>query len=123
MVAAGMPVARPDHATIIAEMALEMLQVTKRLTAETGQQIEVRIGLHSGTAIAGVIGTQKVFYDVWGDTVNTASRMESHGKEGRIQLTAETKERLGNAYTYERRGDIEIKGKGVVETYWLTGRA
>ena len=123
MVAAGMPVPRSDHATVIAEMALEMLQVTKRLTAQTGQRIEVRIGLHSGSAIAGVIGTQKVFYDVWGDTVNTASRMESQGEEGRIQLTAETKDRLGDAFTYELRGDVEIKGKGVVKTYWLTGRA
>ncbi len=122
MVAAGMPVARPDHAQAIADMALEMLQVTRRLTRETGQQVEVRIGLHSGAAIAGVIGSQKVFYDVWGDTVNTASRMESQGEEGRIQLTRETKDRLGPDYQFELRGDVEIKGKGIVQTYWLMGK-
>ncbi|MCY6382092.1 adenylate/guanylate cyclase domain-containing protein [Hoeflea prorocentri] len=123
MVAAGLPTARPDHAQVIADMALAMLDVTARLTAESGQRIEVRIGLHSGAAIAGVIGTQKVFYDVWGDTVNTASRMESHGEAGRIQLTDEMKQRLGTAYTFEPRGSVEIKGKGLVQTYWLTGKA
>jgi len=122
MVAAGMPTARPDHAQVTADMALAMLDVTRRLTAETGQCIEVRIGLHSGAAIAGVIGTQKVFYDVWGDTVNTASRMESHGEEGRIQLTRETKDHLGSFYDFELRGEVEIKGKGLLQTYWLIGK-
>jgi class 3 adenylate cyclase len=122
MVAAGMPQARDDHAQAVADMALEMIAVTNKLTAETGQSIEVRIGLHSGAAIAGVIGTQKVFYDVWGDTVNTASRMESHGDVGRIQLTEETKALLGEAYVFEARGAVEIKGKGVINTYWLVGR-
>lgn len=123
MVAAGMPTAREDHAQAIADMALAMLDVTERLRAKTGQHTEVRIGLHSGAAVAGVIGTQKVFYDVWGDTVNTASRMESQGEEGRIQLTRETKDRLGTSYKFEPRGDIEIKGKGLVQTYWLTGKS
>lgn len=123
MVAAGMPVARSDHAQVAADMALAMLDVTRRLTREAGQQIDVRIGLHSGPAVAGVIGTRKVFYDVWGDTVNVASRMESSGQGGRIQVTGDTKDRLGAEYTFEPRGDIEIKGKGIVETYWLTGKA
>ena len=122
MVAAGMPSPRPDHAEIIADMALAMLEVTARLTREVGQQIEVRIGLHTGSAIAGVIGTQKVFYDVWGDTVNTASRMESQGDVGRIQLTQEMKDRLGDAYSFETRGLVDIKGKGEIETFWLTGK-
>lgn len=122
MVAAGMPSPRPDHAEVIADMALAMLDVTARLTREVGQQIEVRIGLHTGSAIAGVIGTQKVFYDVWGDTVNTASRMESQGDVGRIQLTQEMKDRLGDAYTFESRGLVDIKGKGEIETFWLIGK-
>jgi adenylate cyclase len=123
MVAAGMPQARPDHAQVIADMALAMLEATNRLTKETGQSVEVRIGLHSGAAIAGVIGTQKVFYDVWGDTVNTASRMESHGDVGRIQLTRETRNRLGDDYMFEERGMVDIKGKGKINTFWLTGKA
>ena len=123
MVAAGMPIARADHAQAIADMALAMLEATRKLSDDADQPIEVRIGLHSGSAIAGVIGTQKVFYDVWGDTVNTASRMESHGEIGRIQLTAETKERLGDAFLFEERGMVDIKGKGPVKTFWLTGKA
>lgn len=122
MVAAGMPVARSDHAQAIADMALAMLAVTQELSEEAHQPVEVRIGLHSGSAIAGVIGTQKVFYDVWGDTVNTASRMESQGEVGRIQLTAETKEQLGDAYLFKERGLVDIKGKGLVKTYWLVGK-
>lgn len=123
MVAAGMPLARADHTQVIADMALAMLDATRKLSETAHQPIEVRIGLHSGSAIAGVIGTQKVFYDVWGDTVNTASRMESQGEIGRIQLTEETKERLGNAYLFEERGLVNIKGKGPVKTYWLTGKS
>lgn len=123
MVAAGMPRPRADHAQAVADMALAMLETTARLSAETGQKVEVRIGLHSGAAIAGVIGTQKVFYDVWGDTVNTASRMESHGEVGRIQLTRETRDRLGEAYVFEARGVVDVKGKGPVETFWLLRRA
>lgn len=122
MVAAGMPTARPDHAQIIADLSLAVLRVTERIAKKIGQHVGVRIGLHSGAAVAGVIGTQKVFYDVWGDTVNTASRLESHGEEGRIQLTEETKNRLGPAYSFELRGEVEIKGKGEVRTYWLTGK-
>ncbi len=123
MVAAGMPEPRADHAEIVADMALAMLDVTARLTQESGQSVEVRIGIHTGAAIAGVIGTQKVFYDVWGDTVNTASRMESQGGIGRIQLTEEMKARLGDGYMFEPRGLIDIKGKGEIRTYWLTGKA
>ncbi len=122
MVAAGMPVARADHADIIADMALAMLAVTKELSQQMDQPVEVRIGLHSGSAIAGVIGTQKIFYDVWGDTVNTASRMESQGEVGRIQLTDETRAALGDRFVFEKRGLVDIKGKGPTETFWLLAK-
>jgi len=122
MVAGGMPVARPDHAHSVADIALEMLEVTARLSDETGDKIEIRIGLHTGKAVAGVIGSDKVFYDVWGDTVNTAARMESHGESGRIQVTDATRAALENDFAFEPRGIIDIKGKGPTETFWMTGR-
>ncbi len=123
MVAAGLPVAREDHADAIADMALAMLEVTRELSEQMEQPVEVRIGLHSGSAIAGVIGTQKIFYDVWGDTVNTASRMESQGEVGRIQLTGEARATLGDRFVFEKRGLVDIKGKGPTETFWLIARA
>ncbi len=123
MVAAGMPDAREDHAEAIADLALRMLEITTQLSERASQPVTVRIGVHTGPAVAGVIGVRKFFYDVWGDTVNTASRMESHGEPERIQVTAETKEALGGAYLFEPRGLVEIKGKGQIETWWLTGSA
>ena len=96
MVAAGLPVTREDHAAIVADMAFAMQSAVQDLSVKMGEQVQLRIGIHSGPAIAGVIGTSKVFYDVWGDTVNTASRMESHGEPGRIQVTAATKAVLGD---------------------------
>ncbi len=123
MVAAGMPDPRHDHAQAVADMALDMLQVTAKLGREIGEDLSVRIGLHTGNAVAGVIGTRKFFYDVWGDTVNTAARMESHGEPGRIQVTSEAKEVLSDVFTFEPRGEVEIKGKGRIHTWWLTGRA
>lgn len=122
MVAAGVPTPRADHATVIAEMALDMRTATETLSREMGEQIEVRIGLHSGPAVAGVIGTTKVFYDVWGDTVNTAARMESHGAPGQIQVTDTTHAALETGYCFDARGMVDIKGKGPTQTYWLTGR-
>lgn len=122
MVAAGLPVARDDHAEIIADMALAMQAEVARLSTELGEPVDLRIGIHSGPAIAGVIGTSKVFYDVWGDTVNTASRMESHGEPGRIQVTAATQVLLKNQFNFTKRGPVKIKGIGEIETYWLTGR-
>ncbi|MDP6343264.1 MAG: adenylate/guanylate cyclase domain-containing protein [Alphaproteobacteria bacterium] len=123
MVAAGLPRPRQDHATAVAELALEMLAACARLSDELGQAVEVRIGIHTGPVVAGVIGTRKFFYDVWGDTVNTAARMESHGEPGRIQVTEAARAALGEAYAFEARGPVEIKGKGRIETWWLTGRA
>lgn len=120
MVAAGLPqpVDRPVHR--VAEMAFDMLATLRDLSAELGDEIEIRIGLHTGPVVAGVIGHQKLFYDVWGDTVNTASRMESHGRAGRIQVTGAARDALKDDYTFEPRGEVEIKGIGSLETWWLT---
>ena len=121
MVAAGLPqpVDRPVHR--VAEMAFDMLDALRALSDEIGEAIEIRIGLHAGPVVAGVIGHQKLFYDVWGDTVNTASRMESHGAAGRIQVTAAAKAELEGNYTLEPRGTVVVKGMGEVETWWLLG--
>ncbi|MEY8843024.1 adenylate/guanylate cyclase domain-containing protein, partial [Cribrihabitans sp. XS_ASV171] len=123
MVAAGMPTPCDAPVHRVAEMALEMLEATRKLSAEVPDGLQVRIGLHSGPAVAGVIGNRKLFYDVWGETVNTASRMESHGAPGRIQVTGAARAELGDDYRFERRGTVEVKGMGAVETWWLTGRA
>ncbi|MCE8514680.1 adenylate/guanylate cyclase domain-containing protein [Ruegeria pomeroyi] len=122
MVAAGLPhpIDRPVHR--VAEMAFDMLDALRALSDEIGEAIEIRIGLHAGPVVAGVIGHQKLFYDVWGDTVNTASRMESHGQPGRIQVTAAAREALKDAYDFEPRGAVEIKGIGRLETWWLAQR-
>ncbi|WP_234219881.1 adenylate/guanylate cyclase domain-containing protein [Ruegeria pomeroyi] len=122
MVAAGLPhpIDRPVHR--VAEMAFDMLDALRALSDEIGEAIDIRIGLHAGPVVAGVIGHQKLFYDVWGDTVNTASRMESHGQPGRIQVTAAAREALKDAYDFEPRGAVEIKGIGRLETWWLTAR-
>ncbi len=111
MVAADLPLARADHAQVCADMAVA------RLSDEIGEQVQQRLGLHSGPAIAGVISSSKVFYDVWGDTVNTASRMESHGKPGRIQVTEATRAIPGSGFAFAPRGPVEIKGIGEIETW------
>ena len=121
MVAAGLPVAREDHAVIVADMALAMQDTVEELSVKMGEEVQLRIGIHSGPAIAGVIGTSKVFYDVWGDTVNTASRMESHGEPGRIQITGATRALLGDRFKTSERGVVEIKGVGPMDTWWLNG--
>lgn len=121
MVAAGLPVARDDHAVVVADMALAMQATVKELSLKMGEEVQLRIGIHSGPAIAGVIGTSKVFYDVWGDTVNTASRMESHGEPGRIQITGATRALLEDRFKTSERGVVEIKGVGPMDTWWLEG--
>jgi class 3 adenylate cyclase len=113
MVAAGIPVPRLDHAQALAAMALDMLDF-----ASQGAW-SFRIGINSGPAVAGVIGTRKFQYDVWGDTVNTASRMESHGEPGRIQISEATYSVIKNQFPTIPRGPIEVKGKGTVTTWWL----
>ena len=121
MVVGGLPVPRPDHAESIAEMALDMQKSIAQFNENHGS-LRLRIGFHTGSVIAGVIGTKKFSYDLWGDTVNTASRMESHGVEDCIQVTVATYERLKNKYLFEGRGMIQVKGMGEMETYLLTGR-
>lgn len=122
MAVAGLPIPRPDHAQAIADMALEMLDEISRLTDPAMGRIEFRIGINTGPVIAGVVGLQKFAYDLWGDTVNTASRMESHGLPGCIQVTSAVVELLQDQYKFESRGPIQVKGKGVMTTYFLVRR-
>ena len=112
-----------SHPADVADMALELLaEVAKYRHAAAGTGIQMRIGIHVGPAVAGVIGLKKFIYDVWGDTVNTASRMESTGVPGRIQVTPEAYERLRDEFEFESRGPIDVKGKGVIETWFLLAR-
>jgi class 3 adenylate cyclase len=122
MVAAGVPESQSDHADRISALAPRMLDAVAAIAKATGLPLQARIGINTGPIIAGVIGTHKFVYDVWGDTVNTASRMESHSLPGRIQLSDATRAALTKGFELERRGVIEIKGKGMVETYFLNGR-
>ena len=122
MVAGGLPEPRPDHAQAVAEMALAIRDEVARRSDPSGQPLQVRIGIDTGPAVAGVIGTSKFSYDLWGDTVNTASRMESYGVAGCIQVTARTYQRLKDGYRFERRGPIQVKGKGELVTYLLLER-
>jgi len=122
MVVGGLPTNRPDHAEAIAEMALDMQKEIVRFKGGDGKPFRLRIGINTGPVVAGVIGTKKFTYDLWGDTVNVASRMESHGLEGRIQVTEATYERLKDKYLFEPRGATPVKGKGEMMTYWLLGR-
>jgi adenylate cyclase len=121
MVAAGVPSPRPDHARALALMALDM-QAAMCSEDEVGELgLQLRVGINSGPVVAGVIGRKRFLYDLWGDAVNTASRMESHGASGRIQITRATMELLDGEFVCEPRGTIPIKGKGEVETWYLAG--
>ena len=122
MVVGGLPTPRADHAEAIAELALNMQAASRKLLLPDGTPIRLRIGINTGPVIAGVIGKHKFSYDLWGDTVNIASRMESHGRPGQIQLAQATYERLRGKYAFQRRGQIQIKGKGRLSAWFLTGR-
>ena len=119
MVAAGVPTPRPDHARALALMALDMFEATRSEDEVGHLGLELRIGINSGPVVAGVIGRKRFLYDLWGDAVNMASRMESHGTPGRIQITRATYELLAGEFDCEPRGTIAVKGKGEVETWYL----
>ncbi len=119
MVAAGVPTPRPDHAPALALMALDMLEAMRSADVVGHLGLELRVGINSGPVVAGVIGRKRFLYDVWGDAVNTASRMESHGTPGRIQITRATYELLADEFECEPRGPIAVKGKGEIEAWYL----
>ncbi len=123
MLAGGVPDPMPDHARAVADFALDVIALVPSMAASAGQAVDLRIGLHSGPVVAGVIGEKKFAYDLWGDTVNTASRMESSSENGKIHVSGASKELLGERYLFESRGLLPIKGKGEMETFYLTGRA
>ena len=127
MVVGGLPLPKLNHAEAIADMALEMQAALSQFQAplerfNIGSKFQIRIGINTGSVVAGVIGIKKFIYDLWGDAVNIASRMESSGEPGRIQVTEATYERIKNQYIFEKRGKIPIKGKGEMMTYWLVGK-
>jgi adenylate cyclase len=121
MVVGGAPVARDDHAEAIARLALEMQHVLAEVSANSGRMLNMRIGINTGPVIAGVIGSSKFSYDLWGDTVNMASRMEQYGLPNAIQISASTYHLLKDKFLIRSRGIIAIKGKGDIETFILTG--
>ena len=122
MVVGGLPTPKLNHAEAIADMALGIQKAIVQFNQEHDKALSIRIGIHTGPVVAGIIGTTRFSYDLWGDTVNIASRMESHGVEGGIQVTTAAYERLKDTYLFEKRGEIQVKGKGKMKTYLLTGR-
>jgi len=121
MAAAGLPVRRDDHAEVMARFALAMLETVERCNADLGCNLGLRIGMNTGPVVAGVIGTHKFIYDLWGDTVNTASRMDSHDVPDRVQFTGAVFRKLDGRYEFEARGVVEVKGKGPMPTWFLLG--
>lgn len=122
MVVGGLPVPRAGHLESMADMALDVLAGASQFSRADGAPFQLRLGFHAGPVVAGVIGTKKFIYDLWGDTVNIASRMESHGLPGFIQVTQNVLDRLNDCYSFQPRGEIPVKGKGNMMTYLLIGR-
>jgi class 3 adenylate cyclase/HAMP domain-containing protein len=119
MVVAGIPEPRADHARAITRMAVDMLTELREYAERHDTELGIRIGINTGSVVAGVIGRKKFIYDLWGDTVNTASRMESHGVAGRVHVTQSTYDQLRDEFDFEPRGTVDIKGKGPMQTYLL----
>jgi len=122
MVAAGLPLPVEDHAIRAAHMALDMIEAMDDFNAHRSHKLMVRIGMDTGSVVAGVIGKRKFLYDLWGDVVNTASRMQSHGVAGRIQITDDAKQLLADTFLLEKRDAIDVKGKGEMHTWFLNRR-
>ncbi len=119
MAAVGLPDPREDHALAAVKLAVGMLREVQRLAEQEDLDLALRVGIHSGPVVAGVIGETRLLYDLWGDTVNTAARMESHGAAGRVQVSEGTAQALGDAVALTPRGTIEVKGKGAMATWWV----
>ena len=122
MAASGVPVPSVDHAVQAAHMALDMIEALERFNERTSSSLQLRIGIATGGVVAGVIGRRLFLYDVWGDAVNIASRMESHGVAGRVQVSESTRRRLSQPFLLEERGALEVEGAGELQTWFLTGR-
>ncbi len=122
MAVGGVPDARDDHVEAVADLALALADIVAAVPPTNGVRLALRVGLDTGPLVAGVIGTSKLVYDLWGDTVNTANRMESHAEDGTIQVTAAVHARLRGKYALDERGEIDIKGKGRMTTFVLRGR-
>jgi adenylate cyclase len=122
MLAGGLLAPCSDHAEAVADMALAMRDALRATSHRIGEPLQLRIGIHTGSVVSGIIGTHKFIFDVWGDTVNTASRMESHGAPNEINVSAATYMRLCEKFNFEACGTIQLKGKGPMESYFLRGR-
>ena len=122
MLVGGLPDPRPDHAQAVTDVALKMVNTMARLDHNYNCDLQIRLGVHTGPVVAGVIGTHKFTYDIWGTTVNEASRMESSGMPGRVHVSAVTADLLGEAFDLEYRGMVQTKGLGRLSTYFVNGR-
>jgi adenylate cyclase len=122
MVVSGVPTPRADHLTALAGFALDMAGAAATMTDPHGHPLRIRIGLAAGPVVAGIIGARRFFYDIWGDAVNTASRMESTNTEGHIQVPQNVYQRLRDDFVFEERGEVDVKGKGAMHTWYLLGR-